>query len=465
MKKVSVLLVLIIVTGIATAKRGSPVKASFATPFFYPPYADTSRKTPQQTIPGVKETTVANGWANNSINVVVFRKNSLVTHKNWQYIAFYDQDRYVVLGKRKQGTASWELKRTVYQGNTSDAHNCISLMVDGAGYLHLAWDHHNNPLRYCRSVQPGSLELTDKLPMNGDLEQRVSYPEFHKLPNGNLIFLYRDGQSGQGNLVIKRYDLRTKTWATLHNNLIDGENARSAYWQACVDAKGTMHISWVWRETPDVASNHDLCYARSTDGGITWQKSTGEQYPLPITAGSAEYACRIPQKSELINQTSMFADATGKPYIASYWREPGSEVPQYHLVYLDGAQWHIDNLAFRKTGFSLSGGGTKRIPISRPQIMVKTTGKKTGAIIVFRDAERDSKVSIAVKDDLKTGNWQITDLTTTSVGSWEPTYDTEYWKQKQVLQLMVQQVEQLDAEGKANIPPQMVRVLEWKPKR
>lgn len=420
----------------------------------------------KDTIPMVvSETTVANGWANNSINVVVFRKNSLVTYKNWQYIAFYDEDRYVVLGKRKQGSSTWELKRTAYQGNTSDAHNCISLMVDGAGYLHLAWDHHNNPLRYCRSVQPGSLELTEKMPMNGDLEQRVSYPEFHKLPNGNLIFLYRDGQSGQGNLVIKRYDLHTKTWATLHNNLIDGENARNAYWQACVDAKGTIHISWVWRETPDVASNHDLCYARSTDGGITWQRSNGEQYQLPITAAAAEYACRIPQKSELINQTSMFADAQGKPYIATYWREAGSEVPQYHLVYLDGTQWRIDNLAFRTTGFSLSGGGTKRIPISRPQVVVRTVGKKTVAMVVFRDAERGNKVSVAVKEDLSAGAWKITDLTTASVGSWEPTYDTEYWKQRQTLQLMVQQVEQLDAEGKANIPPQPVRVLEWRSKR
>lgn len=94
-----------------------------------------------------------------------------------------------------------------------------------------------------------------------------------------------------------------------------------------------------------------------------------------------------------------------------------------------------------------------------------TNGKKTGAILVFRDAERDNKVSVAVKADLTTGNWQLTDLTSASVGSWEPTYDTEYWKQKQVLQLVVQQVEQVDGEGKANIPPQPVRVLEWKPKR
>lgn len=418
-----------------------------------------------QTVPGVRLTTVADGWANNSINVVIFRKNSLVTHDGWQYTAFYDQDRYVVLGKRKQGANQWQLKRTPYQGNTADAHNTISLMVDGDGYLHLAWDHHNHPLRYCRSVSPGSLELTEKMPMTGQLEERVSYPEFYKLPNGNLIFLYRNGQSGQGNLVINQYDRHTKKWASLHSNLIDGEGQRNAYWQACVDSKGTLHLSWVWRESPDVASNHDLAYARSKDGGLTWEKSTGEKYQLPITAATAEYACRIPQKSELINQTSLYADDKGMPYIATYWREAGSTIPQYHLVYADGKQWQVQDLGFRTTPFSLSGGGTKRIPISRPQIMVWRTGKRISAAMVFRDAERNDKVSVAIKKDITKGTWQVTDLTTESVGSWEPTYDTEWWKQKGILQLFVQRVEQVDGEGKANIPPQPIQVLEWRTKR
>ncbi|AXY77893.1 neuraminidase [Paraflavitalea soli] len=416
-----------------------------------------------QTVPGVKHSTIADGWANNSINVVVFRKNSLVTHDGWQYTAFYDQDRYVVLGKRKQGAAQWQLKRTPYQGNTADAHNTISLMVDGDGYLHLSWDHHNNALRYCRSSSPGSLELTDKMPMTGQLEERVSYPEFYKLPNGNLLFLYRNGQSGQGNLVINQYDRHTKKWSSLHSNLIDGEGQRNAYWQACVDTKGTLHLSWVWRETPDVASNHDLAYARSKDGGLTWEKSTGEKYLLPITAATAEYACRIPQKSELINQTSLYADGKGMPYIATYWREAGSAVPQYHVVYANGKQWQVQDLGFRTTPFSLSGGGTKRIPISRPQVMVWRTGRRITAALVFRDAERNDKVSVAIKNDITKGAWQVTDLTTESVGSWEPTYDTEWWKQKGILQLFVQKVEQVDGEGKANIPPQPIQVLEWKP--
>ncbi len=184
-----------------------------------------------------------------------------------------------------------------------------------------------------------------------------------------LLFMYRDGGSGQGNLVINTYDVQQQQWTQLHANLIDGQKQRNAYWQACVDARGTIHISWVWRESPDVASNHDMCYARSADGGVTWQRSTGERYALPITAATAEYAAIIPQKSELINQTSMFADAQGNPYIATYWRDSGSAIPQYHIVYKTNDIWQTSNLSFRKTAFSLSGAGTKAIPIARPQIV------------------------------------------------------------------------------------------------
>jgi hypothetical protein len=406
---------------------------------------------------------VAKGWASNSVNTVVFRKNALVTWRSTQYIAFYDSARYVVLGKRALGTEQWQLVTTPYRGNAADAHNCISIMVDGEGYLHLAWDHHNNPLHYCRSKSPGSLEMGQPMPMTGQLEQRVSYPEFYRLPNGNLLFFYRNGQSGQGNLVINTYNSHTQQWEQLHNNLVDGEAQRSAYWQACIDKQGVIHLSWVWRESADVASNHDLCYARSRDGGRTWEKSTGESYTLPVTAATAEYACRIPQKSELINQTSMVADDAGHPYIATYWRDSGTTVPQYHIVYNNSGPWQVQNTAFRQTAFSLSGMGTKRIPIARPQLVCWQKGRVTAALLVFRDAERGDKVSTAFSSNIQSGKWSLSDYTSFSAGSWEPTYDTELWKDKHLLHLFVQRVEQADSEGKTNTPPQMVQVLEINP--
>jgi hypothetical protein len=158
----------------------------------------------------------------------------------------------------------------------------------------------------------------------------------------------------------------------------------------------------------------------------------------------------------------MFADRWGHPYIATYWREPGSDVPQYHLVYFNGKKWKIDNLKFRRTAFSLSGAGTKRIPVSRPQVIAWYTKKQTAAALIFRDEERGSKVSVAINTNLRKKRWKLTDLDQESVGSWEPTYDTELWKERGVLDLFVQKVEQVDAEGRAYVPPQMVKVMEWR---
>jgi hypothetical protein len=420
-------------------------------------------KSPAQQQPVISQAGM--GWAGNSVNTVVFRKNSVVTHGNIQYIAYYDSTGHVVLGKRNLPAGKWEIKQTSFKGNISDAHNAISIMADGKGFLHIAWDHHNHPLRYARSISPGSLELGPKMPMTGISEQKVTYPEFHRLPGGDLIFLYRDGQSGEGNLVLNRYDLKTGTWKQLYSNLIDGEKQRNAYWQACIDTRGTIHLSWVWRETGDVATNHDLCYARSADGGISWTRSTGERYRLPINASNAEYVARIPQKSELINQTSMYADEDGKPFIASYWREEKDSVPQYHLAYISDGGWKILNTGFRKKAFSLSGGGTKRIPISRPQIVAWKNRNAQSCIIIFRDEERGSRISAALCKDIRVNNWHLQDLSPEAVGSWEPSYDTELWKRTKTLALFVQYTDQKDSEGRSDLPAQAVSVLLWDPKK
>lgn len=415
-----------------------------------------------QTNSKIQVSHVGYGWASNSVNTVIFRKNSLATHKDIQYVAYYDQDQYMVLGKRNINDTIWETRRSPYKGIARDAHNCISIMVDGAGFLHVAWDHHGNKLNYAKSVSAGSLELTAKVSMTGMNEDKVTYPEFYQLENGNLLFFYRDGASGKGNLVLNKYELKTKQWKQLHTNLIDGEMKRNAYWQTYVDSKGTIHLSWVWRESPDVASNHDMCYAKSEDGGETWINSNGVKYSLPITAGSAEYAVRIPQQSELINQTSMYADENGNPLIVSYWREVNDSVPQFHLVYKKDKQWVTNNLGFRKTPFSLSGTGTRKIPISRPLVIGGHTGKSSYAIIIFRDAERDNKISVAYCKDLDTPTWDLKNIYNQSVGAWEPTYDSELWKSKKILSLFVQQTEQVDGEGNAGIGERAVKILDVK---
>ncbi len=397
-----------------------------------------------------------NGWSDNSVNTTVFRNSPLATFGDNQYVSYYDSDGYLTLGRRNLNDTVWTVSRTQYTGNVNDAHNVISMAVDGDGYLHLSFDHHGHPLKYCRSTAPESLQLGELEPMTGIDEGNVTYPEFYTLKNGDILFAYRSGSSGRGNLVMNRYDIRQKSWSRVQDILIDGEDERNAYWQLYVDAQGVIHVSWVWRETWLVETNHDLCYARSRDNGMTWERSDGTPYQLPINQTNAEYAWRIPQNSELINQTSMCTDTAGNPYIATYWRDADSDVPQYRLVWHDGEKWQSRQVGERTQPFSLSGGGTKMIPIARPRMAVDGDD----IFYLMRDAERGGKVSLAHTSEGADGEWTITDLTDFSVDAWEPSIDTELWKHGRRLHVFVQPTVQGDGETTIKNGPKPIYVLE-----
>lgn len=74
---------------------------------------------------------VGDGYSSTSVNTTVFRNNSLVTDGGVQYISYYDADGYLTVGKRALGSTEWTLHRSQYKGNVADAHNVISMMVDG----------------------------------------------------------------------------------------------------------------------------------------------------------------------------------------------------------------------------------------------------------------------------------------------------------------------------------------------
>jgi hypothetical protein len=311
-----------------------------------------------------------------------------------------------------------------------------------------------------QSVTPGSLDLTGKQPMTGRRENRVTYPEFFNLDDGGLLFLYRDGASGNGCTMLNRFDVKTRTWSVVQHPLIDGLGRVNAYTnQIAIDRKGTWHLSWCWRETGDVATNHDLCYAKSPDQGRTWLKSSGEAYTLPITPDNAEVIVPIPQNSDLINTGTMAVDSNCRPMIATYWRAPGEPAPQYRLVRFEGGRWSATAVGRNRADFRLQGSGTRRIRLSRPCLAV---GRNDRVYMLFRTHDRGGRVSVAI-GHAAGSEWRFIDLMTDSVGLWEPGFDNVLWERDGVMHVFVQRVEQGDGETGGDLPPQMVSVLEWKP--
>lgn len=405
---------------------------------------------------------IGKAWAKTQINVPIFRSHGLLSNDSSQWVSYYDSSGHVVIAQRLLTEEQWEVSTTPFEGNLLDAHNSISIGLDGNDYLHMSWDHHNHPLKYVKSEAPASLNFGPQAKMSGQNERRVTYPEFIHLSNGDLLFIYREGGSGNGNTMLNRYRLDQKKWEIVQHGWLDGEGERNAYTnKLVVDNEGTWHLSWVWRETPDVASNHDMCYAKSEDEGKTWKRSDGSIYQLPITAKNAEYIYHIPQNSGLINQTSSTVDSRGYPIIATYWQVKEDSATQYMVIWYDGEAWQNSVVTNRQSSFKLGGTGTRNNPISRPLVLCDDEDR---VYVIYNDEERGQRVSVAICENLSEGEWVTYDLTQMSVGNWEPVYDPLRWERDNILNLLVQKVGQGNGERTTDLPATMVYVLEWSPK-
>ncbi|MEL7834780.1 BNR repeat-containing protein [Fodinibius sp. Rm-B-1B1-1] len=401
------------------------------------------------------------GWAKNSINTVIFREKSVFSRNGSQYVAYYDSVGQIIVAKRTLGTENWEIYPTRFHADVKDAHNSISLTVDGRGIIHLAWGMHGDELKYAKSKSTDSLSFSSVTSMTGKHEDAVTYPRFYNLWNGDLLFLYRYGESGSGDIMLNRYDTDSRMWNIVQHPLISGEGERNAYMNSlAIDDKGGWHISWTWRESWDVATNHDIMYAYSPNEGGEWLDSKRNTYELPIDSSNAEVVHNIPQGSELINQTSMTINSDGEPVIATYWKPKDQEVPQFYIVWNDNGEWKMEQVGKRTLDFSLNGGGTKRIPISRPQIIA---GSQKDLYLIFRDFERGGGISIAVSKDPEYKQWEIENIYQKSIGLWEPNYDSQVWKTQKELHLFGQFVGQGDAEEVEEVKPQSIFIYKWIP--
>jgi hypothetical protein len=396
-------------------------------------------------------------YANDAVNTSIFRVSALLSAGNSQFVAYYAPDGSVVVGQRTLPDGKWDLATQPFKGKVSDSHNVVSLGISSDGLLHLAYDHHDNPLRYRVSQKPYDIRSFGPLqPMTGHDETSVTYPQFLSAPDGTLYFFYRDGASGNGSLCFNRYDAATKTWIAIQHPLIDGEHKRNPYWwRPSISPDGTIYLAWCWRDTPNAATNHDLCFARSKDQGAAWQHSDGHPQQLPITLENAEVIDPIPTGSNLINQCSSAVDAQGNCHLAEYFNDD-DQIPQYFDEWFDGSHWHKSQVSQRTLKFSFSGGGTLKIPIRRPEIAVSATGT---AYIITRDAEFGNGIRIYHAAAPYT-DWQATDVTHEDLGNWEPDYDLTRFHDAGVISLFVLPVKQGNHEQTTNFGAQIATVVE-----
>jgi hypothetical protein len=439
------------------------------------------------------------GYAGDSdINGVAFICSGLMTVSNQQFFAYYGESNtnssYAYNGtawiaRRTVGSSLWQVFPTTFtpDNGITDGHDVVVFGIDGAGYMHLCWGMHDDPLNYARSTTPvtGSQPIVfgpNLGTMTGN-ETSVTYPQFLTMANGDLLFLYRVGESGGGNTFLNRWLLASQKWTnvTVTNGtaepFIQGlwPTSYNAYNQMpCLDANGNLYLVWTWRWTPEYESNHNLLFAKSTNGGVTWLRFGGKPYDLPISQSGesgdtntiAEVIEDIPTNYSLINQAGMCLDASNNPVIATWWAPgsgSGNDQRQYMVVFPDtNGVWQTRQISYRTNDPTnvVEEDDVVR-DLGRPVVVCDQQNR---IIVLYRDNCGSNGLTIArtlpYALDPERTNWFTFVLTTDNLGSYEPVIDLARWQRDNVMDIVYQA-----SDGEGYTPPASdaspIGVLEW----
>jgi len=336
-------------------------------------------------------------WNTVEVNNTSFQRDNVVTTATTQYAAWWDSHQNPIIGKRYLSGGPWttfDLSRITgnpfFAPAPQDGHNVLSVAVDAAGYIHISGNMHDTPLIYVRSTNPWDITAWAAGAMVGTQEASVTYPQFVTMPDNTLLFFYRDGVAGAGNVILNVWNPGPKTW-TRRATVLTGAGltpVQSPYIdQPAVGADGSLHLFAVYRVGASYTGTHDIGHMKSTNNGVTWTSITGAALTLPVAAygSTGGTGSILPMASPvtagtvgLINQCGAAVDLAGHPHAAD-WRQNAVTPTTYelHHVWHDGAAWH-DDIEYTLTG--TAGSDTRSI--ARPGVLCPPDGR---TLILWRD--------------------------------------------------------------------------------
>lgn len=301
----------------------------------------------------VKTLDVAPVWSGHRVGF------AFLTAGNRQFVAFYDAERRMTVAARTLDSEKWQFQKLPSTLGW-DSHNGIALAADRDGYLHLSGNMHAVPLVYFRTSKPWAIETFEPVNrMTGSDEDRVTYPVFFRGPDEELLFTYRIGSSGNGSQIYNRYDPASRTWTRLLDRpLTSNEGHVSAYLEGPARGPdGWFHLIWVWRDTPDCATNHDLSYARSRDL-VHWETSGGKPLALPITKTTGEVIDPVPVNGGMINGGPRLGfDSKNRP-VVTYFKFDEKGMTQVYAARLEDGKWRSRQISDWSYRWEFHGGGS-----------------------------------------------------------------------------------------------------------
>ncbi|MER2142150.1 MAG: BNR repeat-containing protein [Eubacteriales bacterium] len=350
-------------------------------------------------------------------NSATIAQDNVTTAPNGDvYSVYWDANREPRIAARVSALGTYVTASLAYSANnplaspvTVDSHNNIVIAVDGDGFIHVSGNHHGQALRYMRSANPYDIASWEQPVMIGAEENSVTYPQFVRTSDGDLLFFYRNGVSGNGDHYLNRYSRATRTWSRV-SQIFKGTAPVSPDQCAYINrvslgADGSLHVFYMWRETTSPGTNRDLSYIKSTDGGVTWQTVTGDEVQTPITPENTAPRIIAGNPGGLVNQSGSCVDSSGNPH-TFFWlnSSEGSSSKRLHHIHFSAGEWHNEVVADSSSGISRATGYA--LPDGRVYAVFKRNGCPT---------------ALRVQPSL---GEEVT-LFPHNLASWEPSYDSE----------------------------------------
>lgn len=324
----------------------------------------------------VEQIEVDSIWAANGVGF------DLKTVGDKQFVAYFDRDRMMTVASRQIGSTTWT-KKTLPSQLMWDSHNSVKLGIDEMGYIHVSGNMHVHPLAYFRSTKP--LDVNTVEPVNkmvGQDEERVTYPKFFHDKSGSLLYSYRAGSCGNGNILINRFLPEELKWERyLEQPLFEGiekDDDRAAYHHWVKDDNGDFHFVWIWRWTPMVETSHHICYAKTSDLK-NWKNAAGDIVALPFKPDDKNVLVDpTPSKGGMHNSRyRLVLTPKGEPLIG-YVKYDDAGLTQLYLAKFKDGSWiskKISNWDFRWKfidggAFMTIGGKFSFVGISEDGIIV-----------------------------------------------------------------------------------------------
>ena len=300
----------------------------------------------------LKEWEIAKVWSGHPVGF------SLLTHKDRQFIGFYDVDRVMTIGMRTLDADDWIFQKLDTKVGW-DSHNYITMAVDSADVLHVSGNMHGVPLIYFRAEKPMDVASLKRAGMVGDKENKCTYPKFMTDKDGNLLFLYRDGVSGNGDWYVNQYDPAAKKWSRfLDKPLFDGEGDVNAYFHGPIQGPdGWFHLCWMWRETYLCETNHQVSYARSKNLR-DWETSDGKPSPLPLTRKNSQVIDPVPPGGGALNPCQQIGFDNEGRVIVSYSKYDDKGYFQLMNARVEGGKFKIYQTSDWEYRWAFQGGGS-----------------------------------------------------------------------------------------------------------